>query len=497
MIVGLPFSLDGVPPILTPTCADVHACRVPSSVLSSRSASRLTRREWLARSARGALGLSLAGPGLLSACGGLRDRPNILLITLDTTRRDRLGCYGYPRSTSPNLDHLASESTLYTRAYSPSNWTLPAHASLFTGKFTTSHGARFDPEGPLCLKGHLEGSPEFWGRFRARGLSSGEATLAALLRDAGYATGAVVAGPWLKRAFGLDRGFDFYDDSEISTSNGRPGSTVTPPALRWIEEQGSHPFFLFLNYFDPHFPYFPPPELAQRFVDDFDALRRTKPTELSPEQRSALYDAEICSMDQQIGGLLDGLRRLDLFDRSSIIVTADHGEMLGEHGRTGHGHRLYQEEIHIPLFMKHPRGEVAPGSSELPLQLTDLLPLILTRLDLPFPPGIQGGLAPDPGHPVVAEIYPLEFLSKDGASRAIIDGHLKYVWNIKGAHALYDLGSDPREQHNLIDQEPERAAALDDALRGYLDALPRPAPATGDELLDEETRQALESLGYT
>ncbi|MFC1657678.1 sulfatase-like hydrolase/transferase, partial [Candidatus Moduliflexota bacterium] len=193
----------------------------------------LSRRDFLRIGGCAAAASLVAGalPGAGCSRRISRERPNIILITLDTTRRDRLGCYGCTSPTSPVLDKLAGESLLYTRAIAPSNWTLPSHASLFTGKFTASHGARFDPEGPLSLGGHLEGPEEFWGAFRARGLGEDEETLAAILAAAGYATGGVAAGPWLKRAFGLDRGFSFWDDGQISTENGRTADQVTPAAL--------------------------------------------------------------------------------------------------------------------------------------------------------------------------------------------------------------------------------------------------------------------------
>ena len=423
-------------------------------------------------------------------------QPNIILISLDTTRRDRLGCYACERPTSPNLDGLAADSVLYTRAIAPSNWTLPSHASLFTGKFTTSHGARFDPQGPLCLAGQLAGSQEFWSHFRARGLSPEEPTLAGILKEAGYATGAVVAGPWLKRAFGLHKGFDYYDDLQIGTENGRVASHVTPAALRWIEQCRAKEFFLFINYFDPHKPYFPPDGFAYRFLSEGTQVAGPETKNRTLRELRDLYDAEILYMDHHIGLLLDGLKQLDLYDNTWIITAADHGEMLGEHGRVGHCHRLYQEEIHIPQFIKYPHGEVPPGRTDVPVQLTDILPTILHRLDIPNPEGIQGGLPPDIGHPIVAEMYSLEFGRKDGDSRAIFDGDFKYVWNSKGDHALYNLGDDPREEVNLVDKHPQQAKAMESQLNTYLASLPRPRSPGPQKILDEETQRALKSLGY-
>lgn len=447
---------------------------------------------------KASLATGLLGSLSLTRCRSRRTgaRPNVIVITLDTTRRDRLGCYGCGRPISPNLDRFAGESLLYTRLIAPSNWTLPSHASLFTGKFTASHGARFDPEGPLCLAGEIKGSKKFWKHFRARGLSPDEQTLASILKDAGYATGAVAAGPWLKRAFGLQKGFDHYDDRHIDTAAGRLASQVTPPALDWVKEVRDRPFFLFVNYFDPHYPYHPPLEYANRFMPEELKTLAPKTDEERRVGTNALYDGEIAFMDHHVGLLLAGLGELGVYDDSLIIAVSDHGEMLGEHGRFGHGHRLYQEEIHVPMLVKHPRGEIQPGRTDDPVQLTDILPMILHRLGAAVPPGVQGGLPPRVGHPIVAEIHTLEFLSQDGDSRALLEGDFKYLWNSKGAHALFDLAADHREEVNLVDREPERAKSMEARLNGFLGALPRPRPAEEEKTIDKETEETLRSLQY-
>ena len=183
-----------------------------STTIAARFASRLC---WLT-----VFVLALAASGCEALFGG---RPNVVLITLDTTRADHLGCYGYERATSPNLDRLAEASIVYTHMIATSSWTLPAHATLFTGKFTSSHGARYDPEGPLVLSDAIEGP---WSIYRARGLGEEGRTLAQVLQEAGYATGAVVGGPWMKRVFGLDRGFDFYEIKESVKKNWERGGYV-------------------------------------------------------------------------------------------------------------------------------------------------------------------------------------------------------------------------------------------------------------------------------
>jgi arylsulfatase A-like enzyme len=437
-------------------------------------------------------GLGLSGSLLVgSGCAG-PTAPHVVLITLDTTRADRLSCYGYTRPTSPNLDALAEESILYTRAVATSSWTLPSHASIFTGKFPTSHGARYDPQGPLRLTDGLRG-PSWYGQYRVRGLGPTERTLASLLGEAGYLTGAVVAGPWMKRVFGLDRGFDFYEDDSINALSGRLAADVTSAALRWLEETAGRERFLFLNYFDPHGPYGPP----QSFLDSFlPGLRRLPPRRQSMSVASTLYDAEILYVDHHVGRLLEGLETLGLYDQTMIIVTADHGELFGEHGASGHGNSLYQEEVHIPLFVKYPRGEFTPARSNVPIQQIDILPLVFERLGIALPSDIQGGSPPDVDHPVIAEVYPLPAFSSLGTWRALFDGDLKFVENSRGDHLLYDLKEDPNEERNLIAREPARAAAMRSRLSEYLASLPALADPGPDTTIDEDTREALENLGY-
>lgn len=423
--------------------------------------------------------------------------PNIILITLDTTRVDRLGCYGHSEPTSPNLDALAQQSMVYTRAVSTSSWTLPAHASLFTGKVTSGHGAQYDPEGPLKLTDGITG-PEAWNSYRARGIAEDETTLAMLLRDHGYATGAVVAGPWMKRAFGLAEGFEHYDDAEIGSLNGRSASQVTTAALAWIDgvRLGGKPFFLFVNYYDPHAPYAPPPEFASRF------LTSPVPADRTPtlEETNALYDAEIAYMDQQLGMLLERLRQWSAWENTWIIVTADHGELLGEHGLFGHGRYLFQPEIHVPFIVKHPGPAPASadrvGRSDLRIQHTDLLPWICAHLEIPVPQGVQGGAPPRLDHPVIAETYPLPFASPHGSWQALFEDDWKLLWNGNEQHALFDLSDDPAETHNLIDDEIDRARSMAVHLLQYLESIPEPGAAPAAEI-DPETQEALESLGYT
>lgn len=424
------------------------------------------------------------------------ERPNLVLITLDTTRADRLGCYGYQHETSPSLDRLAQESVLYTRAYATSSWTLPSHGSIFTGKLPTSHGAQYDPEGPLSIIQGIEGHPA-WGNFRARTLSEDELTLAEVLSDAGYATAGVVGGPWMKRVFGLDRGFEFYDDSQISELNGRPAADVVRSTVEWLEKEREEPFFLFLNFFDPHEPYQAPQEFRDRIL----AHRRVPRHKMT----GVLYDAEILYMDHHIGVLIEKLRELDFYERSWIIVTADHGELLGDNGLFGHGTSLSEAEIRVPLMVKKP-GEAPSGSAgvrDTPVLLTDILPTILQRLGVPAPPEIQGASFDAVDHPIVAEVYPLPIAQKDkphwrqrGDWRVLIEGDYKFAWNSLGRHLLVDLANDPGEEVNLVSTHPELAERMATKLNAYFENLPTAGRSRPLGEIDEETRRALEGLGY-
>jgi len=467
------------------------------NAIDSESRKQLNRKEFLKLGIGAGLSAGLAvGTGCARRAG--RDKSNIVLIVLDTTRVDRLSCYGYDRPTTPNLDLLAAESILYTDAISSSSWTLPAHATLFTGKFVTSHGARFDPEGPLILTDAIEG-PDGWRQYRARGLAKNEITLAGMLKEAGYATGAIVGGPWMKKVFGLHSGFDHYDDDEITSLSGRKASAVTDRALEWVEATQDRPFFLFLNYFDPHTPYEIHEEFSRLFLPPGTDLSRREdiPEQERPKVLSGLYDAEIRYMDHHIGVLLDRLKELDLYDGTWIIVTADHGELLGEHGMRGHGYWVTQEEIHVPLFAKYPGTEVAPARTDSRVQLTDIMPMILERLDIRRPADIQGSSPSKIDHPILAEVYPLTYFFQAGHSQAIFGRNYKFVHNSKNNHQLFDLERDPREMDNLVARELDRARSMQSKLVAYLASLPRPAPVEQEQLIDKDTQRALKSLGYT
>jgi arylsulfatase A-like enzyme len=265
----------------------------------------------------------------VAACSGSKTpdaRPNVLLITLDTVRADRLGCYGYARARTPNLDALAKRGVRFERAYATVPYTLPAHASILTGLYPPAHGLHVNFQGSVPAEAQ---------------------SVAAGFQAAGYRTGALVASGVLDRRFGLARGFDSYDDLHDRPLNQssqveRPGSEVSAAAVKWLEQASSKPFFAWVHFYDAHDPY-EPPEGFRDFAEP--------------------YDGEIAFVDVQVGRLVAALERLGKLANTWIVVVADHGEAFGEHGEFGHGLLVYDSTMHVPLIVAGPAPLVAGGCS--------------------------------------------------------------------------------------------------------------------------------------
>jgi len=467
--------------------------------------------------------LALALLLLLPSCGKSVEGPNILLITLDTTRRDHLGMYGHPLPTSPNLDRLAEDSLVYTNAYANSSWTMPTHASMFTGKYPSSHGANYDPEGPLKL-GEEIGTQ--FAAYRARPIAEDETTLAQVLAAHGYATGGIIAGPWMKKRFRLNKGFEHYDDDGVTALNGRPGEDVTRAAIEYVDEHADDGFFLFLNYYDAHSPWFEDPkldengkalELPKPYHDVKPVMPRTGFANFT-DYANICYDAEIRHMDAEIGRLLDHLKASGLYENTWIFVLADHGELMGdpvladpaattEQGLWGHGDSLSQAEIHIPFLVKEPGPLARKGQDATFVQQVDVLPTILARLGIALPPDVQGRPIGE-RHPVVSELYKLPMMSvstpknsKDwrfkGDWRVLVRQQYKYGWSSNDTPYLIDLGKDPRESTNLHGMMPELEKQLLDELEGYRKLWPKPGDTGEVEQPSEDELKALHDLGYT
>ena len=423
------------------------------------------------RRLNGAVGLLLVGTALYPGCRHPQPGPasaaSILLVTIDTLRADRLGCYGYAQASTPTLDALAARGVRFATAVSHVPLTGPSHASILTGLTPLGHG--FRDNGGFVLPARVE-------------------TAAEVFAKAGYHTAAFVSGFPLDRRFGFSRGFETYDD-HLPRGNDRRrtpyverfADATTDAALRWIDKfaRGSDPtpFFAWVHYYDPHAPYEPPGDLAERF-------------------RSAPYDGEIAFVDRQMARLLTGLETAGSLGHTVILVTADHGESLGEHGEGTHGLFLYEATLRIPWIMVGPRIDSGRVAATVARGI-DVLPTLLDYAGLPPRGGVEGrSLRPAAegrelaDSPVYAEsLYP-EREYGWAPLHAWRTAHFKFIEAPRPE--LYDLAADASEATNRVAQEPTRAEALRGQLRA---ALSRAAPKA-EAAIDPETAQRLGALGY-
>jgi arylsulfatase A-like enzyme/predicted negative regulator of RcsB-dependent stress response len=413
----------------------------------------------------------------LSACSGPRGdapavvspspagKPSIVLVSIDTTRADHLGCYGAREAATPNIDRWAAEGVVFERARSSVPVTLPAHASLLTGRWPFRHGVRDN------------------GVYR---LPDDVPALAALLAADGYATAAAVGAAVLDRQYGLARGFSRYDDGMSSRRDDlsiaeRPAGAVTDAALAAARALRP-PFFLFVHYYDPHAAYAPPAPFDERF--------RARP-----------YDGEIAYVDEQLGRLRRELEALGLLRDAVVVVTSDHGEGLGEHGEATHGVFLYDSTLHVPLIVAAPGRLIAGRRVTSPVALVDVMPTLLELAGAVAPPGLDGRslVAAAGGAALDARPMPLEsefgFNSYGWAPLAgLTDGALK--WIDAPEAELYDLGQDAREERNVIEARRADARRLAQEWRKTVteDRRNRPAPGSDREAAERQARLA--ALGY-
>jgi arylsulfatase A-like enzyme len=447
---------------------------------------------------------------LLWRHSGSRPGPNILLITLDTTRWDYVSAYGQRENIPPAIDTLAKEGVLYKNAISPSSWTLPSHASIFTGLLPTFHGAHY-------VKTDAEVDDAL---FKANKLSPDLPTLAEELKKAGYRTGAIIGGPLLHSRFGVDRGFDYYYDKNLRSYKEaefyRNAADTTSLATDWLKNHlhvtEGEPFFLFLNYFDAHTPYIPPepwgmPDAPEelisihggRYDDVFKGER-----ELTEEESKVLlsqYAGEIGFMDKQIERLFFEMKRLAVYDSTVIVATSDHGESFGEHRLLGHGRALYEELIRVPLIIKYPLEDVKTGVVERRVSIVSLMPTLLEYIGLRIPDTVASGTLDEEEQILVAEstrdiAWIVAFGERfDKDSKVLYDGNYKWIWNSTGKHELYDISNDPTEEKNLFGTLPDLEERLRSRIEPLIAASQRASTYNPAEI-DNEMRENLRKLGY-
>jgi arylsulfatase A-like enzyme/Tfp pilus assembly protein PilF len=414
--------------------------------------------------------LVLLASGLSTSCS--RPRPairNVLLISIDTLRADHVSAYGFPRKTTPHIDAVARQGVLFKNVRTPVPMTLPAHVSMLTGTLPPTHGLRDN-----LLSRLPEGSQTLAGRLKARG----------------FVTGAVVSTFVLDHRFGTGQGFDTYDDRfeavhKIGDLSERKGDEAARHATEWLDRHKDQPFFLFLHLYDPHDPYEPPEPFASEWKGD-------------------PYAGEVAFADHCVGQVTDKLRQLGLDDSTLLVITGDHGEMLGEHGELNHGFFIYEGALRVPLVLRVPGAEGMPRQLDLPVSLIDIVPTVLSLVGAEVPKDVQGvDLSPwiagrgagGGARSLYAEtVTPTRYYGANSLLAVIADGW-KYIETTRPE--LYDLRSDPAEAVNLLAREPARADALGRTLVAILAAAGRaPGPAPQSAALDEEARQRLAALGY-
>jgi arylsulfatase A-like enzyme len=403
-------------------------------------------------------------PGLGSLPPGLsRSALNLLVVTLDTTRADHLGAYGFQSISTPNIDGLARDGVLFLQTSAAAPLTMPAHASLYTGRFPFGHGVRDNGDSAL---------------------DPGQTTLAEVLQEHGYETGAFVSSVVLASSRGLNQGFDLYKDDFSLMPGGlrRQADEVTDDALRWLARAGSSRFFAWLHFYDAHTPYHP----RSPYLESYPA----RP-----------YDAQIAFMDEQVGRVLDFLRQADLLDRTIVVVIADHGEGLGDHREAGHGIFVYDSVMRVPLIIRTPFTGLRARNVDAVTRSVDVMPTLLDLLDLPAPDDIDGrSLVP-------LMTGQLSTLNLDAYSesmyprlrlgwsdlRALRTGSFKVI--AAPRPELYDLTRDPFEEHNLFDTNRALAGQMIARLR-EIEASVSTSRRSRAPKTDADTLAKLASLGY-
>jgi len=447
-----------------------------------------------------------SSPILYSTAPRKRDgRPNLVLISLDTLRADHLGCYGYRKSTSPNIDRFAKSAVLFEYAIAPSPWTTPSHASVFTGLHPSVHGAgRYIYEDP----------------YYDYPVEEREITLAELARQHGYLTAAYTEGAYVGAALGFAQGYELYSDKRARPSV--CAEETFGSALRWVKAYGNLPFLLFIHTYEPHVPYAPPRRFAEMFDADFTDTGGAWPLEARSQadraRCEAWYDGEIAYTDKVVGGFLAELEQLNLLEDTVIILFSDHGEGFWEHGRCGHGHTLYEEVLRVPLIVRLSGASPPTGRVSREVSLTDVYATCteLLGIDHENPPDCISLLPlinqTSAGtryerEAIVSELSRRDKEEKTGNLRSwrmfsIRTDDEKYISSeLDQTEELYDLRNDPGETNNIAPENQHRLEHYAELRERFLATVAvnrPPLSATGPRArtVTEEERLQFKAIGY-
>jgi len=410
-----------------------------------------------------------------------KPRWNVLLVTFDTTRADFIGSYGKETANTPTLDGMAARGVLFEQARSSNPVTQPSHSTILTGTYPLSHGVRDN------------------GLFK---LPDASETLAEILAANGYRTGAAIGGFPLVKSFGLNQGFDFYDDHLTAVREDhrgrpaardrdtwydeRPAGHVNDAILPWLRESSDKPFFVWLHYWDPHHPHIAPPPYGEEYAHD-------------------PYQGEIAYADKSLGVILRELEFRGELERTIIIMTSDHGESRGEHYEETHAFLAYDPTLHVPLIMQIPEGPRGKRVAER-VGTVDIVPTVLDALDIEAPAAIQGrslldlanqstDKAPRNRHRYYSEsMSPRLSHGYFGDLRALYWGPYKYIHGPRPE--LFNLGEDPGELHDLIDTEPDLVQEMKTGLVDFITEHASPVAVGATHDFDEGVRRKLAALGY-
>jgi arylsulfatase A-like enzyme len=445
--------------------------------------------------------------------------PFVILIVLDTLRADRLSIYGKPGRTE-NLAAFSKDCLVFENAIASSSWTVPSHASLFTGLYPVEHGTH-----STFGNGHSAAG-------LMRPLNDKFNTLAEVFQAQGYKTAGISANlPVLHPGVNLAQGFQFsYSISSIGSTylffpfkpiihlfsditHFRPqystgyikANGINKVSIDILDNLRSSPFFLFINYNDAHSPYNPPspynglflnttfPSLHKLLLRGKHSLNRLTQKERY-EYLLSQYDGETAFLDSELGLLFSYLKKIGIYDSSLIILTSDHGELFGEHGLYWHRTPLYDGAVKVPLLIKLPHSK-RTGREATRFTLQDVFPTILEICKIPIPPDISGKAFGDSTAPAVAELYD----KKLGKHRALYDENLKYLWYEKGSKdELYDLSKDPREDKNIFQTHPEASKRLNNMLELWGEEHSPHYSSIDNQTqpIDNELKNKLKALGY-
>jgi arylsulfatase A-like enzyme len=480
--------------------------------LEEKSSKNLTRRDVLKRALYGGLGVAAAGAGAWWAWPRKR-QPNMVLIVIDTLRRDALGCYGNSLGITPRIDEIAAEGVKFERTIASSSWTLPSIATLLTGTFPTIHGGQRIVEGD--------------SKWQTPTIRKDVPTAAEIFKKNDFNnTFALANNVFTSPLLGLNRGFDVYDHKHAYSRSLRRSDENIDIALKTLRSRRNESNFVFLHLFDPHLYYDPPEGYKTKFTNGrsdpppplhrwmCQGMRRGKGKERKPpipediDYIKGVYYGEINFVDVHIGRFVDALKRMGLYEQTTLVITADHGEEFWDHGWFEHGHTLYEELTRVPMIVKLPSA-VPPAKQVIKSQVRhiDVIPTLFDLAGIEKPASFEGESLLPLIHARAKEDHRIAFCENTLYGPQTLSwstGHYKCIYYMNSPEGkiwcrLYEWDSDPYEREDLVEKKPELVRNLHDALARFYNKLVSRTETMSEVVvknLSPQAVKALKSLGY-